>query len=324
MANRADIQTQIDTRLPDNSTNEIEAVDTRTTQTLLNQSVFNKESDTADDILDGAGKVIMTTAERTKLGNVPVDTNSELANKQNTSEKGAANGYASLGADGKIPAAQIPDVAISEYLGAVPDEPSMLALVGQRGDWCTRTDLGTNFVIIGEPSSNIANWQQLSYPTAPVTSVNTKTGAVVLDADDIADTASRQWISNTSQTIAGEKTFSEEIIATKGIISYRPVQAQNGSFIVDANNANLFLLLTSTAADTITVDDTSAAALITGQELEIFWFSQTAPTDTVNFVASGAQTIISENSSLSLRGLGSGVILKYLGSNQWALIGGLI
>ena len=91
---------------------------------------------------------------------------------------GAANGVATLGADSKLTASQVPAIAVTEYLGAVSSQAAMLALTGQAGDWCTRTDLGTNWVITGSNPSVLADWTQLSYPTAPVTSVNGLTGVV--------------------------------------------------------------------------------------------------------------------------------------------------
>src|SRR5215467_3400934 len=121
-----------------------------------------------------------TTAYRSKLDIAEVTTN-----------KGVPNGYASLDGTGKLTAAQVPDLAISQYLGAVSSQAAMLALVGQQGDWCTRSDLGTNWIITAQPSSVLSNWIQLSYPAAPVTSVNNKTGAVVLSATDVGAIANQ-------------------------------------------------------------------------------------------------------------------------------------
>ena len=98
---------------------------------------------------------------------------------------GAANGVATLGSDSKLTASQIPDIAVVDYLGSVASQAAMLALTGQKGDWCTRSDLGTNWIITGSNPAVIGSWTQLSYPTAPVTSVNTKTGAVTLTASDV-------------------------------------------------------------------------------------------------------------------------------------------
>lgn len=98
-----------------------------------------------------------------------------------TSEKGAANGVATLGADSKIPSAQIPAIALSEFLGSVASQAAMLALTGQRGDWAVRTDTDPDSVWILESDdpTQVANWTNVTGPGA-VISVDGRTGAVTL------------------------------------------------------------------------------------------------------------------------------------------------
>jgi hypothetical protein len=86
---------------------------------------------------------------------------------------------------GVIPTAQIPAIAITEYLGAAANQTAMLALAGQVGDWAVRTDLATTWVITGADPTQLASWTQLSYPTAPVTSVAGRTGVVTLTSTDV-------------------------------------------------------------------------------------------------------------------------------------------
>ena len=102
-----------------------------------------------------------------------------------STEKGANSGVATLGSDGKLTASQLPDLAVSDYLGSVATQSAMLALTGQKGDWAIRSDLGTTWVISGNNPSLLASWTELSYPTAPVTSVAGKTGAVSLVKGDV-------------------------------------------------------------------------------------------------------------------------------------------
>src|SRR6185312_12179427 len=74
-------------------------------------------------------------------------------------QKAAANGVATLDSGGKIPQAQLPAVALTDYLGPVNSQAAMLALVGQRGDWCSRTDRGTDWQLIGDDATQLANWR---------------------------------------------------------------------------------------------------------------------------------------------------------------------
>lgn len=91
-------------------------------------------------------------------------------------------------ATGKLMLAELPDLAIRVFLAAVGSQAAMLALDGERGDWCTRTDLGTDWTIIAEPSSELANWREMTYPASPVQSVAGKVGAVTLVPSDISGT----------------------------------------------------------------------------------------------------------------------------------------
>jgi hypothetical protein len=140
------------------------------------------------------GTVVLTKSDiglgnvdNTSDANKPVSTATQTALnlKINASTLGAANGVATLGSDSKLTSSQLPDIAVVDYLGTVATESAMLALTGQKGDWCIRSDLSTVWVITGSPSSVIGSWTQLSYPTAPVTSVAGKTGAVTLASSDV-------------------------------------------------------------------------------------------------------------------------------------------
>ena len=86
---------------------------------------------------------------------------------------------------GVIPTSQIPALAVTEFLGTVSSQTGMLALTGQKGDWCNRTDVSSTFIITGTDPTQISSWTELDYPAADVTSVNSQTGAVVLSASGL-------------------------------------------------------------------------------------------------------------------------------------------
>jgi hypothetical protein len=83
------------------------------------------------------------------------------------SAKGVANGIATLDANVKLTASQLPDLAISDFLGEVANEAGMLAKTGQKGDWVTRSDDGKVYVITGLNPAQASSWVALSYPVAP-------------------------------------------------------------------------------------------------------------------------------------------------------------
>ena len=89
---------------------------------------------------------------------------------------------------GKVPADQLPAIAISEFLGTVADEAAMLALTGQSGDWCVRVDTDSAWILSADDASVLANWIELgSGGAGGVVSVNDKVGAVSLGIQDMND-----------------------------------------------------------------------------------------------------------------------------------------
>jgi Pectate lyase superfamily protein len=86
---------------------------------------------------------------------------------------------------GTVPAAALPALAVVDFLDAVASQSAMLALTGQKGDWCNRTDLGSTWVIKGTDPTQLASWQELLYPASPVTSVFGRTGAVTGSKADV-------------------------------------------------------------------------------------------------------------------------------------------
>ena len=107
-----------------------------------------------------------------------------LADKLDADQVGVPLGAASLDASGKVPAAQLPDLSITDTF-VVAGQVAMLALTAQRGDVAVRSDLNKTFILTAEPASTLANWQELLTPTDAVLSVAGKTGAVTLVRGDV-------------------------------------------------------------------------------------------------------------------------------------------
>lgn len=137
-----------------------------------------------------------------------------LPAKLDASQKGAASGVASLGADSKLLTAQLPAIAVSDYLQASANQAAMLAKVGEKGDWTIRQDLGTVWIITGDTPTQLASWTELGYPTAPVTTVNGEAGVVVLSAADVGALALADF---TAYQTAAATQFGnlEDVVATK-------------------------------------------------------------------------------------------------------------
>jgi len=127
----------------------------------------------------------LNNVDNTSDANKPISsaTQNALDLKVNSTLLGAANGVAQLDSSGKVPAAQIPAIAISDTF-VVASQAAMLALTAERGDVAVRTDLSKSFILTAEPASTLANWQELLTPASPVTSVFGRTGAVTASSGD--------------------------------------------------------------------------------------------------------------------------------------------
>lgn len=106
---------------------------------------------------------------------------------ENAANKGQANGYADLDANGKVPASRI-DFSQTGQTFVVASQSAMLAVSGANvGAMAIRTDQSRTYVLIATPASTLSNWVQLLSPDAPVQSVNGQTGNVNLLTTNIGE-----------------------------------------------------------------------------------------------------------------------------------------
>lgn len=103
------------------------------------------------------------------------------------SQKGAANGVATLGADQKIPSSQLPALAISSVF-VVNSQAAQLALNAQEGDIAKRTDLVPLKVYIhnGGTSGTMSDWTDVT-TQGEVQSVNGLVGNVNLTTTQVPE-----------------------------------------------------------------------------------------------------------------------------------------
>lgn len=146
-----------------------------------------------------------------------------LGLKLDASEKGAANGVAELGADGKVPSSQLSAIAITDTF-VVASEAAMLALSAEKGDVAVRTDLNKSFILSGSDPTVLADWQELLSPTDAVQSVNGQTGTVSLDSDDVAEGSTNLYYTTAraalKQDSLGTGTESQYL---RGDLTWQPI-----------------------------------------------------------------------------------------------------
>lgn len=166
---------------------------------------------------------------------------------------------------GVVPTAQIPAIAITEYLGSVASQAAMLLLDGDRGDWCLRSDLGTAWVLSSDDSSLLASWTQLLYPTAPVTSVAGRTGAVTLSTSDVSGLGTLATQNGTfSGASSGTNTGDQNLFSTIAVSGQSDVVADaTGDTLTLVAGTNISIT-TNAGSDSITIANTAAGLSGTG------------------------------------------------------------
>lgn len=128
--------------------------------------------------------------------------------------------------------------AVSDFLGVVASQAAMLALVGQRGDWCVRSDFNPNrtYMLAGDDPTQLANWQQMSF--GGVNTVAGRTGDISLVAADVSGAASLPTTS--AQTFVGDVRFGSgrpyyDITSFAGVDGTGATKSTNG--VLNAINA---------------------------------------------------------------------------------------
>ncbi len=199
------------------------------TKAVYDPNAVAADAFNVDNHTSGTTNKVFTASEQSKLAGIEAGadvtdaTNVAAAGAEMTSNKDVANGYAGLDASGKINSAQLPSLAISEFLGNFTDTTAALADAGvnasQSGDWFTvDTSGGQTYIVTTDSPTTTAHITLARTPTDTVTSVFGRTGAVTAQNNDytwaqidkttsnIADITTR---SHTSLTDIGTNTHAQ-------------------------------------------------------------------------------------------------------------------
>ncbi len=175
-------------------------------------------------------------------------------------DKGANNGVATLGNDGKIPSTQIPAISF-QSASVVANQAAMLALASQQaGSIAIRTDNNKNYVLSATPASTLANWVELATPSS-VTSVNGNAGPnVVLTAADIAGV---ELASNKSNNVAADAASTTKYPTVKSIKDYVDQQSAAAG-VSDGSITNAKLAGSITASKLVGTDIATVGTITSG------------------------------------------------------------
>lgn len=188
---------------------------------------------TAHAATHASGGTDEITVAQSQVTNLATD----LSSKIPSTEKGAANGVATLDGNTKIPSTQLPAITITSTF-VVVSESAMLAITAQEGDVAVRSDLNKSFILAGSDPTILANWQELLTPTDAVQSVDGRTGTVSLsdlyDASGSASTAESNANSYTDSAISTHNsdttnvhgiTDTSDLVVTSDLSAYAPLSS---------------------------------------------------------------------------------------------------
>lgn len=181
------------------------------------------------------------------------DAQEQLNSKIPASEKGAANGVATLGADGLVPAAQLPsyvdDVVEAYIVGETPLAADWLSLTA--GGEALTPETGKIYVVMTEGAyqNKQYRWGGTTYVLcnpSDVNSVNGKTGVVVLTQDDIGAGTTYTQFSKEDKT----KLDAVAEGATNNTITLNGTATKDPAFFAPTGAGEAGQILVSGGADT--------------------------------------------------------------------------
>lgn len=182
------------------------------------------------------------------------DAQAQLDAKIPASEKGQANGVATLGGDGLVPTTQLPsyvDDVIEAYVRTAGTElnADWLSTTGPDGEALT-PEKGKIYVIVseGKYKDKQYRWGGTTYVLcnpSDVNSVNGKTGVVVLTQDDIAAGNNNEVFTKEEKA----KLTAIEAEATKNTITMNGQVNPNPTFFAPADGGTAGQVLVSAGAD---------------------------------------------------------------------------
>jgi hypothetical protein len=154
---------------------------------------------------------ISTEKTRAEAAEISARTTAE-AKAVPLTQKGAPEGVAILGADGKVPSSQLPPAELADTK-TVTTESELLALKPTRTTIVIVTSIPNTFIWLGTKTQTIADWEEFKFVTG-VTEVNGKKGSVLTlsaadvkaDVEGAATTAKNEAKSEAKSEVAAEKT----------------------------------------------------------------------------------------------------------------------
>jgi hypothetical protein len=150
-------------------------------------------------------------------------------------EKGANNGVATLGVNGKIPSTQIPSISF-QSVSVVNSDATMTAIAGaQVGSIAIRSDQNINYVLSALPATTLSNWIQLAAST-DVSTINGIVGpSVNLTTNEIPEGSTNKYFTDARVRNAISAVAPLNFNTTSGVLSMTAASGSSDGYLSSAD-----------------------------------------------------------------------------------------
>ncbi len=266
-------------------------------------SRFDTRLDTATSAasLATVGTISSGTWNGTALTDAYVSDLITASNYVPLTQRGVANGVATLNSSGKVPASQLSALSLSTTY-VVASEAAMLALSAAiPGDIAVRTDSSQTFILTDTDYSVLGNWVEL-LASSSVLSVNGLTGAVNITTSDVSEGTNLYYTADRVDTRISAQKAQPSGLATldangKVPTSQLAAMSANDTYVVASQVA--MLALSATQGDLAVRSDESKTYIL----------ADTDPTVLANWVELlNSAAVVSVNGATGIVSLDTGDI----------------
>jgi hypothetical protein len=200
-------------------------------------------------------------------------------------EKGANNGVATLGVNGKIPSTQIPAISF-QSVSVVNSDATMTAIPGaQVGSIAIRSDQNINYVLSALPATTLSNWIQLAAST-DVSTINGIVGpSVNLTTNEIPEGNTNKYYTDARVRNALSAVAPLSFNASTGVLSMTAASATSAGYL---SAADFTTFNNKQTALTAGVDYATPSGNITGNAANVTGIVSIANGGTGTSTATGA------------------------------------